>query len=408
MKRYKLTTKLEKKLKKIASRLHTIRTVLTSCWNTIKPYIVTVSITIGLFLVVLAAILIGYLYNWTGFNTYTDPNTKPEFYRPMKTLWDWLQLLIIPLVLAMIVPWLNWILKRQSEKNAEQQKERDQAIEKKRAETEQEIAKDNQQEKALQEYLDRISELILEKHIRDSKPGDEVRTIAYTRTITLFPRLDGRRKGDVLQFLSKARLISNIALKGTFPDHIIELKDADLKDARLADINLTKANLRFTDLRNTFLINVDLSEADLSYSDLRDAVLTDVDLSKANLVGTKWNNANLGAIFMDDADLSNADLSGVNLSEVDLNRVNLNKATLVGTDLSYAYLDTARLSEANLKRANLTSAHMSSANLSYADLSGAILTDVTLEDTALIDIVYDDTTIWPDGFTPPPSYKETL
>ena len=51
----------------------------------------------SLIIVVVALILAGYSATWTGFGDYALPNG--DFVRG-KTLWDWLELLIIPLVLA--------------------------------------------------------------------------------------------------------------------------------------------------------------------------------------------------------------------------------------------------------------------------------------------------------------------
>lgn len=69
-----------------------------------------------------------------------------------KTLWDWMELLIIPLVLAIGAFFLN-----RSERATERETTN------KRAELEREIAKDRQQEAALQAYLDRMSDCCLRK-----------------------------------------------------------------------------------------------------------------------------------------------------------------------------------------------------------------------------------------------------
>ncbi len=76
--------------------------------------------------VVIALIIIGYWFNWTGFNGYNKVSTvrtirgtsagtvtRTEEYQPGKTFWDWLQLLIIPAVLAGGGFWLNQIQKSQ-------------------------------------------------------------------------------------------------------------------------------------------------------------------------------------------------------------------------------------------------------------------------------------------------------
>ena len=60
---------------------------------------------------------------------------------------------------------------------------------------------DNQRETAFQAYIDKMSELLLHEKLRDSTEEDEVRNVARVRTLTVLPRLDGKRKGSVLQFL---------------------------------------------------------------------------------------------------------------------------------------------------------------------------------------------------------------
>ena len=112
-----------------------------------------------------------------------------------------------------------------------------------RAENERAIALDNQRERALQEYIDKISELVLEKHLRESKVEEEVRTLARVRTLTALRGLDSPRKGSVLQFLHEAGLIC-------VDQPIIPLKGADLSEADLKGVDLSEANLVGVCLRN--------------------------------------------------------------------------------------------------------------------------------------------------------------
>lgn len=87
---------------------------------------------------------------WTGFNAFQGPNTQQ--YQPTKTLWDWLQLLIVPIVLSVAASWLN---------HQNSQLELRMTIE--RDKTEHDIALDNQRAELLQGYLDRMSDLLLEQ-----------------------------------------------------------------------------------------------------------------------------------------------------------------------------------------------------------------------------------------------------
>ncbi len=257
-----------------------------------------------------------------------------------KTLWDWLQLLIIPAVLAVGGYLFNLTMSR----------------------TEQQNTRDNQRETALQAYLDKISELLLEEHLgerlsvsnlksQDSilKPENEsarerAREIARIRTLTVLPRLDCIRKRSVLLFLQEAGLVSSYSEPEGTLEPIIDLWDADLSQADLSrahlnGVSLSKANLSGADLRCTFLNKAKfhwavLKGANLSYDncseDNRDEIpnLREADFSKAYLNDANLINVDLREANLSNANLSNADLSGANLKGAILNGAILNGAIL--------------------------------------------------------------------------------
>jgi hypothetical protein len=90
--------------------------------------------------------------------------------QPGKKLWDVLELLIIPAVLALGALWFN-----QQERKSERE------TQEKRTQIELEIARDRRQENALQMYLDRISDLLLKEGLRTDEEI-EVRAVARART----------------------------------------------------------------------------------------------------------------------------------------------------------------------------------------------------------------------------------
>jgi uncharacterized protein YjbI with pentapeptide repeats len=159
------------------------------------------------------------------------------------------------------------------------------------------LAVDKQKEDLLQTYLDRMSELLLNYHLRISKdPTDEVRYIARSRTLTVLSRLDGDRKRSLLQFLYESYLLSTSG-------SLISLEGADLTSANLSWLNLSNvnlsganlidANLHYADLKGANLSRANLAGADLSGADLSDANLSDANLNAANLIGTNLTNADL-------------------------------------------------------------------------------------------------------------------
>jgi hypothetical protein len=237
-----------------------------SWWQQIKQYRVIILSVATILIVAIGLIIVGYRFEWTGFNG----NNKSG-----KTLWDWLQLLIIPLALAVIA-----ILFNRSERKNEQK-----------------IASDNQQETALQAYLDRLSELLMKEGLRTSQPEDEVRTVARVRTLTVLRQLDEDRKAYVIQFLYE----SDLVCAGV--DKCI--------------IDLTGADLFFADFfrpNGTDLSGVCMSGAELNFADFTLANLEQADLSEAELIGTKFIEADLNKATLFDANLSYADLSEADLS----------------------------------------------------------------------------------------------
>jgi hypothetical protein len=109
------------------------------------------------------------------------------------TVRDWLQLLIVPFALVVI----GFLFTAQQDR-------RQQQIENQRAEAKRELVEERAQDEALQAYLDQMSTLLLEKDLRNSKAGSEVRTLARARTLTVLRRMDGARKGSIMQFLAES------------------------------------------------------------------------------------------------------------------------------------------------------------------------------------------------------------
>jgi hypothetical protein len=182
------------------------------------------------------------------------------------TVRDWLQLLIVPFALLVI----GFVFTMQ-------QDARQQELENQRAEAERELAEQRAQDEALQAYLDQMGSLLLEKDLRTSEEGSEVRTLAEARTLTALQRLDADHNRIILRFLREAKLIhgGRSVIRLTFAD----LKGADLTGADLNSIDLEGADLRGADLRGanlsyTYLHQAHLEGANLQGADLRGAVLT--------------------------------------------------------------------------------------------------------------------------------------
>ncbi|MCI0395302.1 MAG: pentapeptide repeat-containing protein [Chloroflexi bacterium] len=275
-------------------------------------------------------IFLGYWFNWdwAGVGNYTDP--EGGFHRS-KTLWDWLELLIIPLVLAGGGLWFSMTQKKTELEIAERERQ-----------VEREIAKDRQNQTILTAYFDKMTELLLDYNLRiKTEENAEERSIARARTLAVLRSLDGERKGQVLKFLCEAGLINREGC-------VILLIGADLRGADLTDALLEGAELRMTDLR------------------------------KANFSIASLVDASLEATNLKEADFEGADMAGVYLGEANLAQANLAWANLAWANLEFANLEGANLENANLDNAVLTRATVDPENLITArTLKGTTMPDGT-------------------------------
>lgn len=348
-------------------------------------------------------LICGYIlhWEWMGLGNFTSPphQVNTDFQRE-KTFWDWLQLLFIPAVIAFGSLWFT-----------RTQQENERKIAERRAENDQKISLDNQREQSLQIYLDKISELLFDRKLLSSIPGEEVRSLARARTIALLHSLDANRKGAIIQFLYEANLITkdqktNVGilnlegadLIGAYLPYV-RLKGIDLSQTLMPMSNLNGTNLEGAILSRAILSGSKIGGANLSSADLNGAVLTGCKMGEINLSNANLSKARLGEIgpgvdipgydtlikFKSESEslvienykgayVGYSDLSGANLEGADLNRTNL-----IQTNLSGANLTMANLSGSKLDRANLSGADLTGANLNSVDLRSAHYSSLQLQ-----------------------------
>jgi uncharacterized protein YjbI with pentapeptide repeats len=183
------------------------------------------------------------------------------------------------------------------------------------------IAEDRAREEALQRYFDRMSDLVLDKNLRESKQDDAKRAMARARTLTVLRSLDGNRKGQVVRFLDEADLIGKPVVVSVAADLLrksVTVEELGERQVIAPIIDLGTADLSKASLSLAILIGADLSNANLSWA----------GLSNANLSWAGLSNANLSLAILIGADLSNANLMGANLRLANLYLANLSSADL--------------------------------------------------------------------------------
>ena len=308
-------------------------------------------------------ILFGYSLPFTGFDAQRIPD--PKQYQPAKTLWDWLQLLIIPAVLAVGGTIFNRLLDERSR----------------------DIATDLQQETALQNYLKEMSKLLTTNKLRESEPGSPERDIARARTLTVLPGLDPLRKGRVLRFLYETGLICK-------DKTIVDLRGANFSNLRIHETKLnskylqitgTRISLRKANLQGAIFRDASLEQIDFRGACLDEAYVTYADLSRtwlchASLKMTRLHGSNLYRACLREAQMQGVHLRGAYLREADLRNVNLQDAKGQNADLQAANLQKAHLEEAQMQGANLSEADLRGTHLTVEQMRGANLLGARLCD----------------------------
>lgn len=241
-----------------------------------------------------------------------------------KTLWDAIQLLALPLLIAFATILFNLNSQKSDETRAAVQRIHEQ---------------DNLRIGLVQSYYDDMTSLVLDRGLTNSTPGSPVRQIARSKTLAAMYDLGQDRKGAALLFLYELNLIHG-------DEPIVPLNGVSFHSMRLPRANLHSANLSRANLHSALLFGTNLKLASLE-----NAVLQSAHLEEANLQGANLSNANLFRSHLSGADLRGADLSKALLSHADLTDVNLEGSTLTGASLSDADLTDAEVTNSQLAQA---------------------------------------------------------
>ena len=299
----------------------------------------------------LVLIVVGYRLPWTGFGAAVDQSGE---FHPAKTLWDWMGLLVVPFLLAIL------------------------AVQFSRAQKEREIAISSFERgsAALQHHLAYMSDLLVRDDPPDSEIAVSVSRVARARTIATLDMLTPTQKGHLVRFLVELGLIEaespfisldRANLRGMYLDpgsyresqfHAVNLDDASISYCSFSNSDLSSSTMQGADLGNT-----DFSRCDMNYIHARKAFVAHANLSEARLIK---------------ADFGEADLQRANLKSASLRSASFRSANLRGADLEGAHLSFVDFSVADLRDTNCRGADLTGANLYGAKLNGADLTDADL------------------------------
>ena len=223
----------------------------------------------------MAFLLNSYSFPWTGFGDFETPTG--EFVRG-KTLWDWMELALIPLVLSLGALYFSNVQRR----------------------TELERAKRSEQADILQNYFDRMQGLILDRGLLEAETASPVTTMAMMLTRTTFDRLEPEQKTRALQFLDGTGLTTathsedlKISLTGISLDGVglpTSYANGSFFGADFRFANMTGARFDMADFRGADFMGTHLENTKMMYCDFSAANLEGAFLKGANLFGSKFSD----------------------------------------------------------------------------------------------------------------------
>ena len=263
---------------------------------------------IRILLIVIIVSLIGLIFflaiqtnppSWTGFGE----SEKDDAKEAAKTLWDWLDLMIIPIALALI-GWLWGQIEKAKTMKSEDERSKNETLE---------------------SFLKVMTELIITNNLHNG-PTPQTIAISRARINIALSNLDGERKGQVLQFLYEANLIEKNPPK-------LSLVGSNLKNILIDEIKLGESEIRGAYFNNSSIQNANLNgvhmiACDFTGANLSKTLVKNADFSYSIFLKAKLRHMDLTTANFEGCDLSNADLRGSTILKQQLDNI-LNKNNVI-------------------------------------------------------------------------------
>jgi uncharacterized protein YjbI with pentapeptide repeats len=365
--------------------------------NTKAAWKITIRwLIVAMFLICIGIFIrLGYRYYFTGFDEYTIRKNSTTEMVPQKFLWDWMDLLIIPVILIVGGFLLNHSEEVVRREIADKQRDTDFTIAEDRIDEERKRTLDRQREESLEDYIDKMTELLLQHKLKNGN-NKTVANVARAKTLATVRVLDGFRKGLVLKFLFDAGLIN-----GEKP--IINLQYADFSGTQYTNAYLGNANLTNVDFNNAKLIRVDLNNAILTGVVLKDADLSNGKIRSSKLESTIFEDTNIEGISVSDSFFINVTMKNTNLLSRNgyLSNSVWSNCTFESCVFKDFPLHNARMEKVIFKHHTINNAKFIKSSFIDIDFNGASFTDVefslskfqptNFSETDLYNVKFDNT-----------------
>lgn len=341
--------------------------------------LILLSLPFYLILIVLISILIVFSFisdhEWSGFQN--------------KQLWNWLELLIIPVFLA-----FGGLAIQNQAKEQQQYSDKQQA----QQESLKKYFQDIQKLVYAQKSDNTIKEHSIEKTRFIEKLSYEEKKLLESFTQLVFSEIDANQKRQVVKFLYELELISCYQEQDNIENcnNTISLEKVDLTGANLTDLSLINVSFQGANLREADFTNTNLELANFKDSILNDAKfdlaklknintanVTFGDNKSANVAENKWRNINrITSLYSIDSQ-SNTSFVENNCSSAIKTNTNSNQVKSQPKDKTRKNYENQDFSQANLEQLNLSGANFMGADLRGANFKNTILENANFKNSKL-------------------------
>ena len=195
----------------------------------------------------------------------------------------------------------------------------------------------------------------------------------------------------------------------------IDFTNSDFRSSNFSGIRTES----YADFTGSYLIYSNFSGGNKKQTKFISANLSFANFKGANLYGSNFSNADVNGTVFFGASFNNSTTwpngfdpqnakafgPGIDFRDFDLTDFNLiagdlQNTNFEGADLSGKRTEVADFSGANFKNANLSGGNKKQTKFINADLRGANLSGANLTGSIFTGAIYNESTIWPDGFDP--------
>ena len=224
--------------------------------------------------------------------------------------------LVIRFISAVLIPLLigafTIVLAIQQDSIAQENRNTDLRIAAEEHEQNLELTIDEQRNQQLVNFINYMSDLLLEKNFSLNK--QILKSIIRPKTLATLRQLDETRKTYLLRFLHESELLS--VNKPTY----LSLHTANLSYIRLGTFGL-QTDMRSTSLAGAYMYKSTITSTSFDYSDFRETNLTGASFFNVIFRNANFDHALLQHTYFDtlslvkDADFSTANLTGANITD---------------------------------------------------------------------------------------------